>query len=88
MRVIVRGYKKRVLQFEEPLDVDPEKMDDVIHAMALRHVEAMKAGTLGVIEFEFVDEPDPNERFFRIGVETDGMVAPMELRPGTGLKGD
>lgn len=84
MRVVLRGYKKRVLQFEERLEVDAERIDDVIAEIAEKHAMAMLAGTLGIIEFEWLDEPDPLQRFTRIGVETDCMVLPMAFRPGKG----
>ena len=82
MRLMVRGYKKRVLLFAEPLDVDADQIDEVIPVIAEQHAEAMLAGTLGMIEFEWLDEPDPLQRFTRIGVETEGMVRPMAFRPG------
>ena len=82
MRVVLRGYKKRVLQFEERLEVDAERIDDVIAEIAEKHAMAILAGTLGIIEFEWLDEPDPLQRFTRIGVETEGMDWPMAFRPG------
>jgi hypothetical protein len=41
----------------------------------------MAAGTLDMIELEFLDEPNQLERYYRFGVNPDGMVMPIEVDP-------
>jgi hypothetical protein len=77
IRLMVRGYLGRVIQFEKPCEVDSEAMAALLPGLAEEHANAMAEGRLGRIEIEFLDEPDVNERFFRIGVDPSGMVMPV-----------
>ena len=77
IRLMVRGYLGRVLQFARPLEVTENNLDRVLPKLAEEHAQAMADGLLGMIEIEFVDDaPDPF-RFFRIGVDPRGMVIPV-----------
>jgi hypothetical protein len=80
IRLMVRGYLGKVLQFELPWEIDEHNLDTVLPALAKQHAHAMSAGLLGMIEIEFLDEPNPHERFFRIGTDPSGMVMPMEFK--------
>lgn len=76
-RLMVRGYLGRTLQFERAVNVDSDGLDGVLPALAEEHANAMAAGELGMIEIEFLDEKDVNERYFRLGVDPRGMVRPV-----------
>jgi hypothetical protein len=77
VRLAIRGYLGKAVQFEERLEVEQEGLGDVLPALGLKHAAAMADGKLGMIELEFLDEPDRNQRFFRIGVDPSGMVMPI-----------
>ncbi len=79
IRLAIRGYAGRPVQFEERMELEEPGLEDVVGQMAEAHAGAMAAGLLNMIEIEFLDEPDPNERFFRIGTSPSGMVMPIEV---------
>ncbi len=77
-RVAIRGFVGGVRQFEEFADC--ETSDPAI--MAVRHVQtllALPGGENHMIEVEFLDEPDPLQRFFRVGTDPAGMVQPVAV---------
>lgn len=78
MRVNVRFFLGGVLQSQDLLDLTPEDFDKVIPDMAERHASRM-LDRPGMVEFEFLDEPDVNLRFVRIGTDKRGMVHPVDL---------
>ena len=78
--IIVRGYANGILKFTEPLSLDEEDIKNILPLYAERHAAAMAAHTLHMIEIEFLDEPDPLQRFFRFGTDPGGMVAPMQVK--------
>lgn len=75
INVTIRGYKSGKLLWTVHRLMSANQME----SLAPEHVAAMIEGTLGVVEIEFLDEPDPLQRFMRLGVETDGMVMPARL---------
>jgi predicted urease superfamily metal-dependent hydrolase len=48
--------------------------------LAQQH-RAIVADHAFMVEFEFLDEANRNERFLRLGTDPRGMVQPMALRP-------
>jgi len=79
-RIAIRGFMGGVKQFEERMDIS--ESGDEIEGLAEKHALAMLAlpgGYKHMIEIEFLDEPDPLERFFRIGTDPAMMVAPIEV---------
>lgn len=79
LHLMIRGYLGRVMQFAQPWEIAEDDLDTVVPTLAVQHATAMAEGRLGMLEIEFLDEPDVNQRFFRIGVDPSGMVRPMEL---------
>ncbi len=83
----IRGFAEGVRQFEDLVELDPESQDlenllpalakKHATAMAEKHGEAMAAHELQMIEIEFLDEPDPEQRYFRFGSDPRHMVAPI-----------
>jgi hypothetical protein len=74
-RVIFRGFIRGVKQFEEEVHVDLD--GDEVETIAERHGRTLLAlpgrgKHMLEIEFEFPDEPDPLQRFFRIGWNVSG----------------
>lgn len=74
LRVYVRGQLRSLERVSRPIS----EIDSVITEMAEKHAEqCLREPTM--IEFEFLDEPDPSERFFRIGTDPNGMLLPMRV---------
>jgi hypothetical protein len=82
MKIAIRGFAGRTLKFEDIVEVD-ENDQDFLGRLAEKHAAEMVAHTLHMIEIEFLDEPGPNERFFRFGTDPSGMVVPVGI-PLTG----
>ena len=80
IRLAIRVFIGGVKQSEERITASPDELDKLIPGLAAKHAEMMTAHP-GMVEIEFLDEPDVNERFFRLGTDTSGMVRPMEVDP-------
>lgn len=74
-----RGFANRKLLWEELVELEDDQLDDVLPGLAEKHAAAMVSHELHVIEVEFLDEPDVNERFFRFGTEPSGMKYPIKV---------
>lgn len=55
-----------------------EKLDELLPELAKEHAELL-AENAGMVEIEFLDEPDPNQRYFRIGTDPNGMRQPRRV---------
>jgi len=77
IRLAIRGYAAGVLQFEDLLLLDACHLNVTVSDAAHRHAEALAAHDLHMVEIEFLDEPDPMQRFFRLGTDSSGMVIPI-----------
>jgi hypothetical protein len=74
-RVFINGKR----ELEEHLQVSEHKLEALLPELAERHA-AMIGDRNHMIEIEFLDEPDPNERFFRFGTDPTGMAIPIAFR--------
>jgi hypothetical protein len=74
-RIAVRGFVAGKLEFEEFMDADAVDLAEVAESHALRLIRF----PAHMIEIEFLDDPNPEERFFRFGTEPTGMVRPLRV---------
>lgn len=79
IRLVVRGFVGSEMKFKDELELEERDLETLVPELAEKHAEAMGAGILTMIEIEFLDEPDPQQRFFRIGTDASGMVMPMRI---------
>lgn len=79
VRLAIRGFTNGVTKFEDVLDLPEEELDELLPTLASRHATAMVECSLDMIEIEFLDEADPLSRFFRVGVNPNGMVMPLAI---------
>ena len=77
IRLAIRGYAAGVVQFEDRLESDEYGLKQLLPGLAEKHALALAEHRLHMIEIEFLDEPNPNERFFRFGSDASGMVMPI-----------
>jgi hypothetical protein len=74
----VRVYINNKLASEQPLRVALDDFDDWLAALAVQYAALALAG-LVMIEVEDLDEPDPLQRFMRVGTDPRRMVNPVVL---------
>jgi hypothetical protein len=77
-RLAIRGYAGRRIIFEEFTDLGDDDIEDLLPELAEKHVLRL-VGSPHMIEIEFLDEPNVNERFFRFGTDPSSMVAPLRV---------
>ena len=77
-RVAIRGFQKTLLVFEERFELTEAELESTLPGIAERHA-IMLVGAPHMIEIEFLDEENLNERFFRFGTDPAGMVAPIAI---------
>ena len=75
-RLMIRGYIGNQLQFAEPVEIPDDEIDTRLPQLAEEHVRRL-AGHPHMIEIEFLDEKNLNERFFRFGTDPSLMVKPL-----------
>ena len=75
----IRGFAHSELIFEDRIEVHDSDIEGLLPALAEKHADAMAANELGMIEIEFLDEPDPLQRFFRFGTDPAGMKSPIAV---------
>lgn len=78
VRLVVRLYLGGVLQHKELLEIEGSALDQLLPRLAGKHAHMM-ALQPGMVELEFLDEPDLDKRFFRIGTDPSGMKEPMAV---------
>lgn len=75
IRVTIRGYLGRTLQFTQAREAAGAEIEE----LAFQHAISMALGFIDMVEFEFLDEPDVNQRFLRLATNPQGMVMPFDL---------
>jgi hypothetical protein len=76
----VRGYLGESMVSEKHLNIPQNEIDGLVQRLANEHGALMSAGLIDMVEMEFVDEPDPKQRYLRVGINPTGMVFPIEVR--------
>jgi hypothetical protein len=76
MRIAVRGFAGKRKVFDERVDIDPD-VTEAILALATSHASRLMNYAQHMVEIEFLDETNENERFFRFGTDPSGMVKPI-----------
>lgn len=79
IRLVVRGFADGKELFKDRVSLEEAELEDVVPELAQKHAAAMAAKRLHMIEIEFLDEPNPEERFFRFGTDSRGMVIPVQV---------
>jgi len=76
IRLAIRLFADGEQILEERVDADESELA----GLAEKHT-VMLGDLAGphMIEIEFLDEPDPNQRFFRFGTDPRGMVIPIAI---------
>jgi hypothetical protein len=82
IHLAIRGYAGTVKLFEDCVSFEEEALDTLISDLAEKHAEAMARHDLHMVEIEFLDEPNRDERFFRFGTDPSLMVSPVEVKLG------
>ncbi len=76
-RIAVRCWAGGELLWIERVTIDDDSaVPNLVekHARSLRHEQRPH-----MLEIEFLDEPDPLQRFFRFGTDPRGMRAPIAV---------
>ena len=79
IRLAIRGIVGGKILFEDRVTLDDAQLENLLPRLAKKHAAAMAAHELHMLEFEFLDEPDPMQRFFRFGTDPAGMVIPIDF---------
>lgn len=81
VRLAVRGFiaGAKVLEEFPTFDDDGARIEKLAESNAT-YLMGLPGGDRHMIEIEFLDEPNPLQRFFRIGTDPAGMTAPVAVR--------
>ena len=82
IRLAIRGYLGPNVLFENQVDMEESALEELLPSLAEDHAHAMATHALDMVEIEFLDEPDPLARYFRLGTNPAGMVMPIEINLG------
>ena len=55
--------------------------DTECSALVDKHAKALELYSRFMVELEFLDDPDPERRFFRFGTDPTCMVLPTNYKP-------
>jgi hypothetical protein len=78
MRLAIRGFAPgHALVFDDRIEIAEDQLERMMKDLAEKHARALAALDLHMIEIEFLDEPNRDERFFRFGTDPSMMVKPV-----------
>ncbi len=72
MRVAIRGFIAGELLFNDRADIVTDNLHDLAERYTTRLLD-LPGGERHMIEIEFLDEDDLNERFFRFGTDREAL---------------
>lgn len=78
-RLAVRVFLDARLHSEKRIEQTMSELEASLPKLAEEHATLSAAGPV-MVEIEFLDETDVNQRFFRIGTDPRQMVQPLEVR--------
>jgi len=78
-KIRAKVWLSGVLKSDKTLEFADDKIDEALEQLAEEHRPLLETQELHLVEIEFLDEPNPLERFFRIGTDPDGMVWPARF---------
>jgi hypothetical protein len=76
-RIFVAGE----LLGEESLELDEAQIETLLPEIARQHAKLVGDRPF-MVEIEFLDEHDPQQRYFRFGSDPAGMVTPIAVSLG------
>ncbi|HJT87654.1 MAG TPA: hypothetical protein VJ732_07350 [Bryobacteraceae bacterium] len=76
-----RGWVGNELRFCDRVALPEAALEKIVPALARKHAQAL-AREPHMLEIEFLDEPNPQERFFRFGTDPRRMVEPIAIDLG------
>lgn len=83
VRLHIRGFGDGQLVLEERLTLPTQEMENLLPALTATHTARLRRYAVHMIEIEFLDEPNPLERYFRIGTDPRCMVNPIAILQGS-----
>lgn len=78
LRVGIKIFIDSTMVGSEELEIEEAEITKTVEALAKKHAKAIVARK-HMIEFEFLDEPDVEQRFLRVGTDPAGMVKPVAI---------
>jgi hypothetical protein len=80
-RIAARIFVAGRLLGEETLELETDEIESKLPEIASHHAKLVGDRPF-MVELEFLDEPDPETRYFRFGSDPTGMVKPIEVTRG------
>lgn len=76
IRLRIRAFSGKTKLFDERIECEEHELD----AIAERQIKRLVDYPKHMIEVEFLDEPNVNQRFLRFGSDPTGMVQPFCIK--------
>lgn len=76
VRMCIRVYGDGHLLSKEWVEAGEDEM----RRIGEEHTKLLGRFERGMVEIEFLDEPDPEQRFFRVGNDPSMMVNPTRIK--------